>query len=182
MKLLFKSQLILFFLYAGLNAQIESVSFGGSVGFGTIHGNSPSVSSAGVNLFLDVVPWFSDGDVSLRAGFLYAQKIEKFLPENRTARYYPFIKQYSLKGFINQKISPFFYLEQGAGLIYLNDRTFGDVNIWEVGASFNVLAGLDWKDINNKGFALGLGLEYGITFTKTTAGYYLIYGQLQYYP
>ena len=162
--------------------QIQYSSFGGYVGLGTIRGNSAPVTSAGANLYIDLVPWFSDGSVSIRAGFLYAQKVEKFIPENRLGRYYPFIKSFSLKGVLKQLLNSTFYLEQGAGLIALNDRTFVDTNTWEAGASFNALAGADLRSINSSGVSIGLGLDYGITFTGTTASYYLIYAQIQYYP
>ena len=179
---LFQSILFIFILSSVSYSQIQYVSFGGYLGFGEIRGNSSPVTSAGVNIFIDAIPWFSDGTFSIRAGFLYAQKVEKFLPENRLGRDYPFIKLYSMKGILKQLLSPTLYLEQGVGVILLNDRTFSDVNTWQAGASFNALAGIDLRDINSAGFSLGLGIDYGITFTGTTAGYYMIYGQVQYYP
>ncbi len=179
---LFQSILFIFFISATSFAQIEYVSFGGSLGIGEIHGNSSPVTSAGTNLFIDAVPWFSDGTFSFRAGFLYAQKVERFLPENRTGRDYPFIKSYWLKGMLKQLFSKTVYLEEGIGLILLNDRTFSDVNSWLAGTSFNALAAIDLRDINSAGVSLGIGIDYGLTFTGTTAGYYLIYGQIQYFP
>jgi hypothetical protein len=179
---LLQSILFTFILSSITFAQIEYVSFGGYLGMGEIRGNSSPVTSAGTNLFIDVIPWFSDGTFSIRTGFLYAQKVERFLPENRTGRDYPFIKSYWMKGMLKQIFSQTFYLEEGAGIIYLNDRTFSDVNSWQVGTSFNALAGIDLRDINSSGFSVGFGLDYGITFTSTTAGYYLVYGQLQYFP
>ena len=107
--------------------------------------------------------------------------VEKFLPENRAGRYYPFIKSFSFKGFIRQNFSYPFFLEEGAGLIYLNDRTYSDVNLWEVGAGFSVLFGYDFRSAGTKGLSLGLGIDYGVTFTQTTANYFLVYLQTQYY-
>lgn len=158
--------------------QIKSVSGGAKLGLGEIRGNSPSVSALGMGLYLDFVPWFSD-ELSFRTGFQYAQKLEYFLPENRMQRYYPFIKSFSLEGVLNVDLNKLFFLEQGVGIIYLNDRTFSDVNEWEPGAVFHVLSGIDFSDEESDGIRLGLGLEYGITFTKTNASYYLIYLQIQ---
>ncbi|MEK6552422.1 MAG: hypothetical protein AABZ54_03110, partial [Bacteroidota bacterium] len=110
-----------------------------------------------------------------------SQMVEKFLPENRSGKYYPFIKIYSLKGFFRQTFPSQFYLEEGAGFIYLNDRTFSDVNIWEVGVGFSALAGYDFRRNDLNGFSLGLGVDYGVTFTHTTANYFLVYLQTQYY-
>ncbi|NMB81856.1 MAG: hypothetical protein GYA14_08560 [Ignavibacteria bacterium] len=179
MKLVLKKIfVIIIFSYASSLAQINSVSIGAGVGLGEIKGNSPSVTSLGASVYLDFVPWFSN-DITFRTGFLYAQKLEHFLPESRKLRYYPFVKSYFLKGILRVDLNQLFYLEQGAGLIYLNDRTFGDINEWEPGASFNVLCGIDFSELNRNGILLGLGLDYGITFTKTSASYYLIYLQVQ---
>lgn len=159
-------------------AQIKSVSGGLKLGLGEVRGNSPSVTSLGLGFYLDFVPWFSD-ELTFRTGFLYAQKLERFLPENRTQRYYPFIRSFSVEGVLKVQLNRLFFLEQGVGLIYLNDRTFGDINEWEPGAKFHMLSGIDFSDDESVGIRLGLGLEYGITFTKTNASYYLIYFQIQ---
>jgi len=161
-------------------AQIHSPSLGTSIHFGNFSGNSPSISGLGGSVFFDFYPWFED-DVSFRASFTYSQMVEKFLPENGSGKYYPFIKIFSLKGFFNQYLSPSIYIEEGAGLIYLNDRTFSDVNIWEFGVGFSALVGYDFRKNNLNGFSLGLGIDYGVTFTKTTANYFLIFLQTQYY-
>jgi len=162
------------------HGQIQSPSAGGSLHLGNISGNSPSVTSLGASVFIDFFPWF-ENDVSFRVSYSYSQKVEYFLPENRTGRYYPFIKFLSLRGFIRQDFSYPFYLEEGAGLIYLNDRTFGDVNVWEIGTSFAAMIGYDFRKVNTNGFSIGLGIDYGITFTKTTASYSIFFLQSQYY-
>ncbi len=170
----------LFFFVIASGAQINSFNVGGSVHTGNIAGNSPSVTSLGGTVFLDFYPWFEQ-DVSFRFGYSYSQKIERFIPENRTGRYYPFIKVLSLKGFIRQNLSFPIYLEEGAGIIYLNDRTFSDVNNWQVGTSFSASVGYDFREIDEKGFCINLGLDYGVTFTQTTANYFLVFLQGQYY-
>jgi hypothetical protein len=174
---------IFFFLLLVTNisiAQIESPSIGASLHLGNISGNSPSVSSVGGTIFFDFFPWF-ENDVSFRASFTYSQMVEKFLPENRTGRYYPFLKIFSIKGFIRQNFTYPFFLEEGAGLIYLNDRTYSDVNLWEVGAGFSALFGYDFRRVGTEGLSIGLGVDYGVTFTHTTANYFLVFLQTQYY-
>jgi hypothetical protein len=71
-------------------------------------------------------------------------------------------------------------MEEGAGIIYLNDRTFSDTNVWEPGVTFSVLGGIDFTDGFTKGIKIGLGLDYGITFTKTNASFSIINLQMQY--
>lgn len=170
--------IVCLFISSNLIAQIKSVNVGASIGFGEIKGNSPSVTSLGASIYFDFLPWFSN-DLTFRTGFIYAQKLERFLPESRILRYYPFIRSYYLKGLLRVDLNDLFYIEPGAGLIYLNDRTFGDINEWEPGASFNFLYGIDFSDSERRGIHLGIGLDYGITFMKTSASYYLIYIQIQ---
>ena len=173
--------LIIFLFFSTIaNGQIESVSFGGDLHFGNIKGNSTPVTSLGSSLFIDFFPWF-EHDVSFRAAFSYSQMVEKFLPENRAGKYYPFIKTFSLKGFIRQNFSYPLYLEQGVGFIYLNDRTLSDINRWEVGAGFSALVGYDFRKIGAQGFSLALGTDYGLTFSQTTTNYFLVFLQAQYY-
>lgn len=181
MKLQLIQILFLLFLVTNISyAQIESASIGGSLHLGNIRGNSPSVSTVGGTIFFDFFPWF-ESDVSFRTSFTYSQMVEKFLPENRTGRYYPFTKIFSLKGFIRQDFPYPFFLEEGAGLVYLNDRTYSDVNIWEFGAGFSTLCGYDFRKDGVSGISIGLGIDYGITFTRTTANYFLVFMQTQFY-
>ena len=161
-------------------AQINSFNVGGSFHIGSIAGNSPSVTSLGGSVFVDFYPWF-ENDVSFRFGYSYSQKVEYFLPENRMGRYYPFLKILSLKGFIRQNFSLPLYLEEGAGIIYLNDRTFLDANNWQVGTSFSASVGYDFRKVDPSGFCMNLGLDYGVTFTQTTANYFFVFLQGQYY-
>ncbi|MBI1937917.1 MAG: hypothetical protein HYS25_07310 [Ignavibacteriales bacterium] len=164
------------FLFAALtittNAQIEFTGLGSSLGIGGINSNSPSFTVLGGSIFFDVAPWFSD-QLILRPGFTYARKIEYFLPENRHGRVYPFMKSFSLKAVIQQTLQRNIFIEETAGVLYLNDRTF-QTNEWMPGILFSILGGLDFTDYKSKGLQLGLGLEYGLTFTKTNANYYLV--------
>ena len=178
-----KKLLIIFFLFGlsySIKAQISSASIGGSIHGGSIQGNDIPVTSLGGTVFFDFYPWF-ENDVSFRFGYTYSQMMDYFLPENRTGKYYPFIKVVSLKGFIRQDFTFPIYIEEGAGFIYLNDRTLVNTNLWELGAGFSAQVGYDFRKVGTRGFCLGVGLDYGLTFTQTTANYYLIYFQTQYY-
>jgi len=171
--------IMVFILPIYIQAQFDITGIGTSVGIGQIKGNSTAVTSLSGNVFFDFSLWFSEV-VEFRAGFTYARKIEYFLPENREGRYYSFIKLFSLKGIIKQDLYNYFFLEEGVGIIYLNDRTFSDINEWEPGATFHILGGIDFSKKSLEGIKLGLGFDYGITFTKTTATYSLFYLQMQY--
>ena len=178
-----KSILIIAIVIFSLNlsqAQIKSPSIGVSVHLGSIQGNSPSVTSAGGSLFLNFFPWF-ENDVSFRLGFTYSQKVEYFLPEDRAGRYYPLIKVISLKGFIRQDLSYPIYLEEGAGLIYLNDKTLANVNQWEPGAAFSAAVGLDLRKEGFTGVSFSMGVDYGVCISGTNATYYTLFLQSQFY-
>lgn len=177
---------LLFILFLSLiftvnsNAQFSSVSIGGYAGLGSIKGNTSSQTSFAGNVFIDVSPsLFST--LTFRLNYLYARKIEYFLPEDRTNRYYPFIKAVSLKGLIKQYLSDNLYIEEGFGFLYLNDRTISDVNDWNFGIVFNLLGGINFREHSSTGFALGAGTEYGLTFTNSTASYLQAHLQLQYF-
>jgi len=173
-----KLQLIPVILLLTINpnfSQVKKVNPGAAIGIGEIKSNSPSVTALGGKVYLDFTMWFSD-DVLIRSGFTYLRKLEYFLPENRQGRVYPFMKLFSLEAVIQQQFSRVVFLEESAGLIYLNDRTFG-VNEWMPGTQFNILWGLDFSNHYHDGIQIGLGFNYGITFTKTNANYYLLFFQ-----
>jgi hypothetical protein len=155
------------------------MSIGGELGAGSIKGNSPSQTSFNTGIFIDASPQFMQGS-SLRLSLLYGRKIEALLPQGIYERYYPFIRGVSLKATMNQTFRNFFYTEEAIGPLLLNDRTFSDVNSYDLGLCFSFLAGLDFRK-SSKGMAVGVGTEYGLTFTNTLASYFSIYLQGQYY-
>ena len=172
---------IIFFLIALSNssAQILSPSAGAYLGVGSIKGNSTAQTSFAANVFFDFkVPFITDA--SFRVNYLHSRKVEYLLPENRQGKYYPFIHALSLKAFINQSLGKLLYVEEGAGIVAVNDRTFSDTNVWDYGVAFNLLGGIDLRALDS-GFKLGLGTEYGITFNNTTASYFSFHLQSQYY-
>ncbi|MBI3125233.1 MAG: hypothetical protein HYZ10_12590 [Ignavibacteriales bacterium] len=161
-------------------AQIKFTSVGASFGIGTIQGNSTSVSALSGSISTDFKLWFSDV-VSFRLGYTHARMTEYFLPENRTNKYYPFFNFYTLKGVIYQPLYKKLFIEEAAGILVLNDRTFGDTNIWEFGGTFSLLAGLDFRDLEMKGITVGLSTGYGVTLTSTNASYSFFSLNAQYY-
>lgn len=120
------------------------------------------------------------GNSSLRLSLIYGRKIEALLPEGAYDWYYPFVRGVSLKAAMSQTFQNFFYTEEAIGPLLLNDRTFSDVNSYDLGLCFSFLAGLDFRT-GPRGMAFGLGTEYGLTFTNTLASYFSFYLQAQYY-
>jgi hypothetical protein len=71
-------------------------------------------------------------------------------------------------------------LEQAVGALVLNDRTFIDRNSWEYGLVLSFVGGFDLRNYDLKGFKVGAGVEYGLTFTGNLPQYFSLYLQFQY--
>ena len=163
-----------------VNAQVSSFSIGGYLGMGSIKGNTSSQTSFAGSVFIDAAPSLLS-TLTVRLSYMYARKIEYFLPEDRENRYYPFVQAVTLKGLARQYIAETLYLEEGFGFLYLNDRTISNVNDWNYGIVFNLLGGIDLRQHSSTGVSLGLGTEYGLTFTNATATYLQAHLQVQYF-
>lgn len=157
----------------------ESISIGGYLGGGVISGNTTDKGSFSSSIFIEVDPGFYK-DFSIRLNFLYHTDFNSILP-NTTKRYYPFIKGFGLKGITSQGIEPNFFIEEGLGLIALNDRTISGTDEWDYGANFSLAAGFDLRDFDVQGFRVSLGTEYGLTFNNTLASYFSLFLQAQYF-
>lgn len=179
-RFLFNIILFAFLAWGNIFGQFNSFNAGAGIGAGEITGNSTPQSAFSIKLFADFKTWFSE-DVSFRASYHYARKIEYFLPENRNGKYYPYLHSFSFQAFMDQKLTGLIFIEEGAGLSAVNDRTFSDTNEWDFGTEFSFLGGLDLRNDLSKGFRLGVNLDYGITFTGTTANFYLVSLQTQYF-
>ena len=177
-----KSYIIIFFLFISFSnshAQILSTGIGLNIGLGQIQGNSPSLTSLSGSILFDVNTSLWNG-VTFRMGYHYSRKVEYFLPENRKGKYYPFVKFFSLQAVISQWMTEKIFLEEGLGLVYLNDRTFSDTNDWGPGTIFSGLIGIDFKE-KGTGFTLGAGAEYAVAFSNNNASHVAIKIQSFYY-
>ena len=157
----------------------NNFGIGINAGGGTIGGNLPSIGSFNSSFFVESNPGFA-GNVILRLSFNYAVNINVLLPQS-PSRYTPFIKGISLKGIISQPLSGSIYVEEGLGIIMINDRTFGNINEWDTGLAFSILPGLDFRNAAEQGFKLGVGTEYGLTFTNTNVWFVSVHLQTEYY-
>ena len=119
------------------------VGIGGFLGGGTIRGDSPSLAAFTTSVFIETnAALFLE--VTPRLSFIYSKDFDAILP-NTKKPYYPFMQGITLKGITTQYFQDHIFLEEGVGLLALNDRTFG--------------------------FRVGAGVEYGITFNNTLAQY-----------
>jgi hypothetical protein len=157
----------------------ESLSFGGYLGGGVISGNTADKGSFSSSLFLEVDPGFYK-NLSLRLSFMYHTDFNSILP-NSTKRYYPFILGFGLKCITSQIIESNLFIEEGFGLIALNDRTISSTNVWDYGVNFSLAVGYDLREFDTEGFRVSLGTEYGLTFFNTLASYFSLYLQAQYF-
>ncbi len=173
--------LIIILLVIGFSINLRAQSrFGAgfNLGGGTIGGNLTAQSSFTSSLFIEGNPGFA-GDVFMRLSFIYVSDVNILFPKS-SGRYSPFIRGVSLKGIIEQNLSESIFLEEGLGILSANDRTFGNINEWDLGVAFSVLPGVDLRDKMKKGFKLGIGTEYGLTFTNSNIWYLSIHFQTEY--
>jgi len=158
-------------------AQTE-LNAGINAGGGFISANSPNEGAFTSSFFIGA--YLSPEDyISTRLGFIYAADLNSIVPGSRR-QYYPSIKGLYIKGIYSYYPAESFYMEQGLGLLTLNDRIYSDRNNWDFGIVLSLLAGIDLRENLWNGFRIGLGLEYGLTFLSYTIQYYSTHFQLQY--
>lgn len=153
-------------------------SVGASLGAGAISSNSPNVSSFATSIFVESPLLFST--FSLRLSFLYDADYNQILP-NSTNSYNPFIKGISLKGLTTQKLSGDYYLDEGIGLLLINDRIFNNTDVIDYGFVISLGAGFDLRHDKTKGFRIGAGSDFGFTVNNTFAQYFSVHLLGQYF-
>ncbi|MCG6915241.1 hypothetical protein LJE86_15130 [bacterium BMS3Abin03] len=172
-----KITLIVFLLTSFSFAQMR-VGAGGFLGGGTIKGQSLSIGTFTASAFLETnTVLFLE--VTPRLSIIYARDFDAILPNTRKP-YYPYLWGISLKGITTQYFENHIFLEEGFGLLTLNDRTFSDTNSWSYGVVLSLSGGWDLRGFNLEGFKVGAGIEYGITFNNTLAQYSSFHFYLNY--
>jgi hypothetical protein len=164
--------ILVFIISATSYSQIR-IGAGGFIGGGTIQGNSPSIAAftasffveTNTTLFLEVTPRFS---------YIFAKDFNAIIP-NTTQPYNPFVHGITFKGITTQYFKDKMFLEEGVGLLALNDRTFSDTDVWSFGVVLSLSGGWDLRGFNLSGFKIGAGVEFGITFNNTLARYSALY-------
>lgn len=161
-------------------SQIKIDAFGAYAGIGSIKGNSTAVSSFTTTVFADTRLFFSEA-ATFRFSFFFARKFDALLPAGSTSRYFPFQRGVSIKIILEQPLSNYFFLEEGLGPLFLNDRTFSDTNEWATGTAFHIVVGIDFRGYKQTGFKLSIGSDIGTTFSATTPSYFSAHIQAAYY-
>jgi len=160
--------LLIFSLQSSTDAQFR-LSVGGFAGGGFIKGNSPSVGSFSVSFFVETNTILF-AEVTPRLSFVVARDFNSIIPNVRKP-YFPFVQGISFKGITSQYFKSHIFLEEGFGLLALNDRTFSDEDSWSYGVVLSINGGFDLRGFELSGFKIGAGIEYGITFNNTLAQY-----------
>lgn len=164
-----KVLLIIVLFYSSLIFSQTEISIGGYLGGGSFNGNSISVGGFTSSIFVEAnIPLFEE--VFPRASFIFSKDFNAILP-NSTQTYNPYILGFNFKGVTTQYFDNKMFLEEGVGLLALNDRTFSDTNVWDYGIVISISTGFDLRNFDLKGFKIGAGAEYGITFFNTLPKY-----------
>jgi hypothetical protein len=144
-------------------------SIGGFAGGGSFKGNSTSVGGFTTSLFAEAnFPLFEE--VFPRLSFVFIKDFNALLP-NTNQPYNPYLLGVSFKGVTTQYFDNKIFLEEGVGFLALNDRTFSDTDVWDYGVVLSISVGYDLRNFNLKGFKIGAGAEYGLTFFQTLPQY-----------
>jgi len=160
--------ILMFSIQNNTNAQLR-VSAGGFVGGGFIKGDSPNIGSFSASFFIETnTALFVE--VTPRLSFIFARDFNSIIPNVRKP-YFPFVQGLTFKGITAQYFEDHIFLEEGFGLLALNDRTFSDTNSWSYGIVISINGGFDLRGFELSGFKIGAGIEYGITFNNTLAQY-----------
>ena len=145
------------------------VSAGGYAGGGFIKGNSPSVGSFSASFFVETNTVLFE-EVTPRISIVFGRDFNAIIPNVRKP-YFPFVQGITFKGITAQYFEDNIFLEEGFGLLALNDRTFSDTDSWSYGVVLSINGGFDLRGFELSGFKIGAGIEYGITFNNTLAQY-----------
>jgi len=160
--------IILFAFQISAYAQLR-IKLGGTVGGGYIKGNSPDVGSVSTSVFIETNTVLFE-EVFPRLEYIFAKDYNAIVP-NVTKPYLPWMQGFAFKGVTTQYFDSKYFLEEAVGLLALNDRTFSDTNTWGFGVVISFHGGYDLRGYNLDGFELGIGVEYGLTFTNTLPQY-----------
>lgn len=148
------------------------------MGGGFLKGNSPSVGAFTTSLFIETNTVLFQ-EVFPRVSFVFAKDFNALIP-NTKKPYFPYVRGISFKGITTQYFDGRYFLEEGVGLLALNDRTFSDIDNWNYGIVLSINGGFDLRGFNLDGFKLGAGAEYGITFTNSLPQYSSIHLYVNY--
>jgi hypothetical protein len=169
--------IILFLPVTNLSSQAK-LSVGFYIGGGIINSNSPDLGSFTSSIFIEGAPLCSEY-FNTRLSFIYAGDFDIIIPGSRQ-NYFPFIKGFSVKGILSQVINEPYYLEEGAGILIINNRTFSSLSEWNYGITFSLLAGINLRRLNASGVKLGVGTEFGLTFNESLPRFFSLHLQFQY--
>ncbi|MCF8261602.1 MAG: hypothetical protein K9J12_12565 [Melioribacteraceae bacterium] len=179
-KSLFTLSFILILFSNSLKGQERGLEFGGAVGVASLFGNFASQTSLAGTIIFDVHHPYFDG-YNLSARFSYIQKFERFLPEDRKGRYYPFVKSLSIRVDLTQQLDETFFLEESFGLLLLNDHTFEIIKDWNYGVAFSGAIGLILSQTKAEIWKLYFGMDVGQTFNNLSTGFYSLQIEGKYY-
>jgi hypothetical protein len=152
-----------------MNGQTSNPSIGGGLGLGSFTGNFPSETILGGKLFLELNSPFTIFD-KIQIHFSLAQNIEKFLPDSYSYDHYSYFTSIGVSGIFNQPLNESIFIEEGVGLIYLNDRSFSDIDSWNLGILISLASGIPISE----SIDLSLNIDYGLTLNNTNVSYFLL--------
>ena len=141
-------------------------SAGGGIGLGTFVGDFPSQTTFNGKIVFEFPSFISLFD-KINFNLNFGQKVEKFLPDSYNYKHYSYFTSFGISGVFTQSLGYNLFIDEGLGLIYLNDRSFSDIDEWNIGMQINISGGTPIS----KNVILSINIDYGLTFTNTNSSY-----------
>ena len=167
---------IVFLLFVSQNIiHAQNYSVGGGIGFGSFMGDFPSQTTFAGKVFIETpspLTIFNNLQVSLSL----AQKSQKFLPDYYDYEHYSYFINIGLSGIFKQFLNESIIVKENVGIIYLNDRSFDDIDYWNLG----IALGFSAETELNADATIFIGVDYGLTFMNTNVHYLNLLAGLQY--
>ena len=135
-----------------INAQFKLRSVNISVGVGSIQSASPNLTTFD---FQSGIEFSTNQKLNYKINYFYSRKVEYFLPENRSNKYYPFVSGLSALVGLTQMNGKFIF-DEGLGATYVNNGIFNSGSNYSMGLAFSFSARLILHQSRKKGWEIGI--------------------------
>jgi len=161
--------LLFFFISTFVKSQEDNNSAGAAIGLGSFLGDFPTQTVIGGKIFFETGSPVSVFN-RMQFNFTLAQKVEKILPGSYDYEHYSYFTSFGLSGIFTQQFNESIKISEGVGIIYLNDRSFDDINSWNYGILITLLGS---TKISSQ-IDLLLNIDYGLTVNNTNVNYIIL--------
>ena len=162
--------ILIIILTSAIEGSQPTSSIGAGFGIGSLFGNFPSQTTFGGKIFFETPSPITIVN-NIQIHFTYGQKIEKFIPGSFNYDHYSYYMSLGASGIFNQSLGNNYFIEEGIGIIYANDRSFDDIDVWNYGFLINFTFGYTL----NKNINLTANVDSGLTLDNTNISFIIFH-------